>query len=298
MEYNIRHKEFKQDTSEALDCIFASMNAYVIPLFHNDKPEWQNSPPELIGTGVLIAYKEMNFLVSAAHVLQPYATKGNRNPYREEDTYDEPDEVHLSLNNIGFYFNDCYYPVQHVIYTTLNGSVENCIDLAIMPLEEETVKELSPTKLFVAGDMIELNHQTSTESRYLVYGYPAVWTDLEVTSKIIKSRPLKMITSGVDSSAVTKLRFYQKYNLLVKYNPKTLIDLKSGTLLEFDSPNGISGCGLWYYGIDNRPVLVGIMIENKLVQEKQPIMMATRIDEVINIIDNYILTRKHNEQLL
>lgn len=272
--------DIKRICSKIIQDNFDRIAQYSIQLFHNDRLCWEQSPPEPIGTGVLIIYENRYFIVSAAHVLQPYATKQKRNPYREESEYDDPQEAFLSLENIGFYYNKYYYPIREVAYTNITGEVENLIDIAVIKLEKETVKELSG-KQFVDYNWMEFNHAITTQNRYFVYGYPAEWTDLKSTE--IVQKPLEMITNGIDALTVEGVKFDAQYNLLIGYNPKSLVD-KDGNVLNISSPNGISGCGLWYFGTGGQLKLVGIMTENKIVKESMPFMMATRIDTVIDIL--------------
>lgn len=270
----------KRICSKIIQDNFDSIAQYSIQLFHNDVPQWELSPPEPIGTGVLIKYENDHFIVSAAHVLQPYATKQKRNPYREESEYDDSKDAFLSLENIGFYYGGFYYPIKEVAYTNITGEVENLIDIAVIKLEKETVEELLG-KQFVDCNLVEFDHAVTTQNRYFVYGYPAEWTDLK-SDKIV-CKPLEMITHGIDASMVEGLKFDVQYNLLIEYNPKSLVD-KDGNVLDISSPNGISGCGLWYLGTDNQLKLVGIMTENKIEKEGKPFMMATRIEAVIDIL--------------
>ena len=194
----------KRICSKIIQDNFDSIAQYSIQLFHNDVPQWELSPPEPIGTGVLIKYENDHFIVSAAHVLQPYATKQKRNPYREESEYDDSKDAFLSLENIGFYYGGFYYPIKEVAYTNITGEVENLIDIAVIKLEKETVEELLG-KQFVDCNLVEFDHAVTTQNRYFVYGYPAEWTDLK-SDKIV-CKPLEMITHGIDASMVEGLKF-------------------------------------------------------------------------------------------
>ena len=277
--------DIKRICSKIIQDNFDRIEQYSIQLFHNDVPQWESSSPEPIGTGVLIKYENDHFIVSAAHVLQPYATKQKRNPYREESDYDDPQEAFLSLEHIGFYYNGAYYPIKEVTFTNISGEVENLIDIAVIKLEKETVDELSG-KQFVDYNLIGFNHVITTQNRYFVYGYPAEWTDLK-SDKIMR-KPLEITTNGIVVSTVEgELKFDTKYNLLIGYDPKSLVD-KDGNVLNLSSPNGISGCGLWYYETDGQLKLVGVMTENKIEKEGMPFMMATRIDTVIDILKHRV----------
>ena len=90
-----------------------------IQLFHNDKPNWEDSPIEPIGSGVLFELNEEYYIITAAHVVQGYATKKPINPYKDEDDYDDPSQAYLSLENIGFLYNEAYYPIQRAVFTTV-----------------------------------------------------------------------------------------------------------------------------------------------------------------------------------
>lgn len=269
---------------------FDKIAPYNLQLFHNDKPQWESAPPEPVGTGVLIKFENNYFIVTAAHVLQPYATKQKRNPYKEESDYDDPQEAFLTLENIGFYYDDAYYPIREVVFTNIDGKVENLVDIAAVNLEKETVEELSG-KQFVDCDMLELNHTISTQNRYFVYGFPAEWTDLK-SDKIV-SKSFKLITRGIDvpSDGIEDLEFDTQYNILIFYDHKNLVS-ENDNELNLSSPNGISGCGLWYYENAGMLKLIGIMTENKFEKERKPFMMATKIDVVIDIL-KYAVTNIH-----
>lgn len=277
----------KQILSKVLQEIFNDIGLYTIQIFHNDKPKWGKCPPEPIGTGVLLGYNEKYYVISAAHVVQPYATNQIRNPYKEEDDYEDPDDAKLSLENIGFYSNGFFYPLQRVVFTNTNNPIECNVDLAVIPLDIETADELrGQKKHFVDISLIGISHSISLESRYFVYGFPAEWTNLN-SDKIV-SRPLKLNTKGFIVEKGIDLNYDPRYNIFIEYNPNKLVYIQSDNKLDISSPNGISGCGLWYYNENNQLVLVGIMIENKLASNNIPIMMATRIDEVIYIINKYV----------
>lgn len=141
--------DIKRICSKIIQDNFDRIAQYSIQLFHNDRPCWEQSSPEPIGTGVLIKYEDNHFIVSAAHVLQPYATTQRRNPYREESEYDDPQEAFLSLENIGFYYNGFYYPIKEVAYTNIIGEVENLIDIAVIKLEKKQLKNYQGNNLWI-----------------------------------------------------------------------------------------------------------------------------------------------------
>ena len=115
-----------------------------IQLFHNDKPNLENSPIEPIGSGVLFELNEEYYIIiTAAHVVQGYATKKPVNPYKDKDNYDDPSQAYLSLGNIGFLYNEAYYPIQRAVFTnTESGVVEKNVDTAVLFLDLTSAKEL------------------------------------------------------------------------------------------------------------------------------------------------------------
>lgn len=159
--------------------LFASASKSTIPLFHNDKPEFESTIPELVGSGVFIELDGACYIVTAAHVIQSYASGELRNPDKTEDDYDESSEAYLTLNNIGFYHEESYYPLQRVVFThTDAGKVENNVDLAVIFLDIESANELKHSFTFITIDRMMLKHDVNSENRYCIFGYPASGTDI------------------------------------------------------------------------------------------------------------------------
>ncbi len=265
--------------------LFESARKSTIPLFHNNKPEWEKSVPELVGSGVLIELDGNYYIVTAAYVVQGYALKKSRNPYKTEDDYDDPSEAYLTLNNIGFYNDESYYPLQRVVFTnTENGSIENDVDFAVIFLDLESANELKHSFIFISIDKMVLNHDVNTENRYYIFGYPANGTEIIETTKIIKLMPFEYVTNGVLPQNISGIECDIRYNLLVSYDKRRIVDTRSRQPLEHFAPQGISGCGLWYNDGERYLKLIGVMTEDKSIKEHQPLMMATKIDEIIAII--------------
>lgn len=263
-----------------------------IQLFHNDNPTWEKSPFEPIGTGVLLEINGYHFVITAAHVVQDYALKKSRNPYRNEDDYDDPADAYLNLNNIGFIYNLSFYPIQRVVFTnTERGITENNVDLAVLTLDIESASELKQKYEFLSLTDVLLHHDIKSESRYHIYGYPAEWTDLNANNGIIKTMPFQFATKGVPHDALSHVKLDRRFNILVSYDREKMVYTSNGEALKDFSPKGISGCGLWYYNGGTDVKLIGIMIEDKWIKEQQPLMMATKIDEAIRIIYTYIIKK-------
>ena len=265
--------------------LFESARKSTIPLFHNNKPEWKESIPELVGTGVLIELDSSCYIVTAAHVVQGYALKEPRNSNKSEDDYDDPSEVSLTLNNIGFYYDESYYPLQRVVFTnTKSGKIETNVDLAVIFLDLDSAKELKQSFIFITIDRIKLDHDVNTENRYYILGYPASGTDIVESKKQVKLEPFEYVTNGVLPHDLSEIECDIRYNILVFYDKGKIVDTRSGQSLKDFAPQGISGCGLWYNDGKMSLKLIGVMIEDKSIKEDQPLMMATRIDEVVAII--------------
>lgn len=267
-----------------------------IQLFHNDHPDWEKSPLEPIGSGVLLEFEGYYFIITAAHVVQDYALKKSRNPYRNEDDYDDPAEAYLNLNNVGFIHNLSFYSIQRVVFTnTERGIIENNVDLAVLTLDKESAVELKQKFIFLSIADVLLHHDITPENRYHIYGYPAEWTDLDEDNGLIRTEPFQFVTKGVPYDEILSTKFDRRCNLLVSYDKKKMVYTSNGEALQGFSPKGISGCGLWYYGGGTDVKLIGIMIEDKWIKEQHPLMMATRIDEAIKIIHSHIIMpNRHN----
>lgn len=269
---------------KVLSSLFESAKKSTVQLFHNDRPEWENSRPEPVGSGVFIQLEGNYYIITAAHVVQGYAQKQSRNPYRTEDDYDDSSEAYLTLKNIGVYYNHLYYPAQHVVFTnTEDGAVENNVDIAVLFLDIESAEELKKSYTFITIDRMIENHSVNSENRYFIYGYPSDWTDLKA-SGIIKTTPFMFVTKGILEQESINCHYDQRYNMLLSYNKGNITSSENEQSLENFSPKGISGCGLWYFDGGNSLKLIGIMIEDKSIQERKPLMMATRIDEAMYII--------------
>ena len=278
---NIKQQE---ESNEFLYSFFEKSKLSTIQLFHNDKPEWVKTRPEPIGSGVLFEFNNNYYIVTAAHVVYDYAMKKPRNPYREEDDYDDPSDAYLTLNNIGIVYNQYYYPVQHVKFVYTNEKrLERNIDIAIITIDLDSVKELKESFTFITLNDILTNHNTSIDGIYYTYGYPASWTEIEDKSCLIKHEPFMFITKGVVPNNI-KITFDKEDNILISYSKKDIYYTSIEKDIDDFSPNGISGCGLWYYDKNTEPKLVGIMIEDKSIKENAFLMMATKIDIAIGLI--------------
>lgn len=265
--------------------LFESARKSTIPLFHNDRPEWEESIPELVGTGVLIELNGACYIITAAHVIQEYALKKLRNPDKTVDDYDDPSEAYMTLNNIGIYYDGSYYPVQRVVFTnTENGKTENNVDLAVIFLDLDSADELKQSFTFITIDRIKLDHDVNTENRYYIVGYPASGIDTVQATKKIELMAFEYVTSGVLPHNFSEIECDMRYNLLVFYDKKKIVATPSEQPLEDFAPQGISGCGLWYNDGSMYLKLIGVMTEDKSTKEGQPLMMATRIDEFVAII--------------
>lgn len=281
MNLDLRSRDILNRT---INKIFEKAKNSTIQLFHNDKPDWESSRPEPIGTGVLVEYNNGHFIITAAHVVQGYALKEARNPYRTEEDYDDKSEAYLSLNNIGFYYDNCYYPTQRVTFTnTKIGQVENNVDLAVITLDNQSVQELEKKYTFMSSSDITTEHHIIAEHRYYIYGYPADWCNIDISKGTMTTDPFKFVTKSISTQENPNTEYDERFNILLSYDPQKTVDAANGNCLKDFSPKGISGCGLWYYD-KNILSLIGIMIEDKSIKNNQPFMMATRIDEAIKII--------------
>lgn len=264
---------------DKIDALFMLPKSCTMLIYHNDRPEWEGSRMEPLGTGVLLEIDNLYYLITAAHVVQKYAEKKERDPNREIETYDEPEDAYLSLNNLGLLCDGNFYPVQRVRYT-----VGANLDLAIVYIDDESADELKGKHYFLKEDDIMVGIPPLDEPRYYIYGFPAQFIEEDAVAKTIREIPFKYTTNAIPLEDTPSVRFDKGANILLRYKREKMVTGKDDTPIGEFAPQGISGCGLWFYPGDKRLKLIGIMTEDKTQEERADAMMATRIEYVLDII--------------
>lgn len=184
--------------------------------------------------------------------------------------------------DIGFFIEGYFYIIEgQISLLKVTESLENDkADIAVCKLTEESVSDLKQKYDFLGFENIELDHEISFKSNYIIVGYPITKTKKNTKKRTIKSTPLKLSTK-----AYFGLKQYEKIGRDIKTN--ILLVFQRYKLYNFihqriiaPKPTGISGCGLWHY-TDGDLKLIGIMTE--WVSE-DAVMVATKIDILISMI--------------
>lgn len=223
--------------------------------------------PEPYASGVLIKVEGNHFLLTAGHVV--------------EDV--NPEDVGVMINNTFFILEG------EVKYARPSDSEQNDkIDLAVWELNDEVIDSLSAKYKFLEFQDIEYDHQTTTEPKYLIVGFPVTRSKLNVKTAKIKVAPFIFLTKQAEEKFYERLGFEKHSTLLLDYRKAKIESFDTKLVLQGPKPQGISGCGLWYLPklIVNEgqkvPVkLVGIMIEH---HNQFNVVVATRIHVVTEIL--------------
>lgn len=80
--------------------------------------------------------------------------------------------------------------------------------------------------------------------------------------------PFQYVSKGILPQDLSKIDSDIRYNLLVSYDKKKIVNTRNGKPLEDFYPQGISGCGLWYNDNAKYLKLIGVMTEDKSIKEE------------------------------
>jgi hypothetical protein len=149
-------------------------------------------------------------------------------------------------------------------------------------------------------DKLGMDHNLNYEEpRYLVVGYPWRKSRPNPIKKTIKSKALVYAGYIANDDAYKELQLEKQTNIILKFRQREVFDAKTDLKRKSGSPEGISGCGIWYmekifYSPIEGPTykLLGIITSH---DQKKYYLQATRID-VINeiLIKDFKLNIKHS----
>lgn len=226
-----------------------------------------------VGSGVLIKYKGVFFIVTAAHV--------------------------LNKKGVLIFLSDKYFPCneENNKIVSTSGKIGDTIDIGIIKLSEDAADVFNIEYDFISSKQLMLNHRANLENRFLVGGFPGDRTEIKSESDLIKSRFMNLMTEEVIIE--NNYYGYNSKNILVEYQIKELFELGGREKKDGPLPFGVSGGGLWYLFpnkieeviksyLSNAKLeyyLAGIMIEYR---KDDHILVATKMDEILNIIDTEV----------
>ncbi|WP_405246801.1 hypothetical protein [Cellulophaga sp. Asnod2-G02] len=216
------------------------------------------------GSGVLIRIRNLHLLISAAHV------------------FDDFEKLSIPIENGKFMFK----PGGEIIsnYPELNRENDN-LDIGLLILDTESIKELKTTYSFLQEEEVQINHNFIENQKYMLYGFPSTWSEKSFTKKSFHIRPFYNLTFPVNKSEYTRFNREHYLNVIVEYDRKNALNVKSKTLSFGPDLFGMSGCGLWKINNLSKVNLVAIMTD--WPKENRNRIIGVRIDLVTEFL------RKH-----
>ncbi|MEB8345089.1 hypothetical protein OO010_03465 [Flavobacteriaceae bacterium KMM 6898] len=223
-----------------------------------------------IGSGVLIEIKQEQYLVSAAHVIEPN--------YIESMTIPNG-EILIELQGL-------------LVTTALPLSQEredDKIDLGIIKLNKACSKEIAKRFRFIELNEIDYEHSFLTSHQYMFCGYPNETTVVKNMEMEINPIPLKVRTKMTNKELFIVPDYAIGTKWILDYDRNKQINISSKNLEHSPLPKGISGAGLWSIpctpakSIEDTDIrLIGIMTDYFELQDK--VVCATNIKLVLDII--------------
>ncbi|MBA9077533.1 hypothetical protein [Rufibacter quisquiliarum] len=233
--------------------------------------------PKGFGTGFFIKISNKHFLITAAHVSD------------DKDIYILKDGSELRFAG--------------KLTSVINEKRENDkFDFSFLELDEQSIIIANEHFVFLEENILLLNHSITDnigKPQYFLCGFPSsktTWkykTDKIITDPFLFTTKTKELTKPIQDKG-----FVPEANIVLDYDKEKILTFGSNMILTGPDPYGISGCPLWFFPrilTDNYipdsnnlvlPVkLIGIMIE---YHKDEKIMVGTRIDYVINLINNNV----------
>lgn len=252
-----------------LNAVREQMRAAVKPLFTN----W-DGPPRIIGTGVLLSFNEMVFIVTAAHVLQDF------------DGYALYLPVGTEITGVKGYSYRSPKPAS-------GSHREDPIDAAAFYVDEGPLRDVLRKEALGIDDVFMTNELF--ENGVVLLGHPG--RSFERRGKSVDTELTWVHLFGEDQSAYSRLGYSPDDHLLMKYSKRVMTPTGPGNV---PSLKGMSGGGVWAVPslmrrpwprgtLHMRPRLAGIFIETRT---RDRVYVATKIFSHLVLI-----SRAHPELL-
>lgn len=220
---------------------------YTVQLYYRpiikDAFETEIPPPVQVASGVLIQNSRKFFLVTCKHVFDNIKI----------------DDV-IILTSMGF-------AVRLPSLVRFVNDANDSIDLALIELKDDRVKELQSIYSFLPYKNVGFSHVFDEELYYMLFGYVNKKTKLE--DKAFFSDTFGYLTTTRQYKNFEKLGFSYKNNVSLEYNRKQSYLDEDIRMLGFKELKGMSGGGIWLSVEGKRRntynyILVGIMIEERI----------------------------------
>ena len=240
---------------------------YTPQLYTKLPGENENIVPEANASGVLLFIDGQHFLITAGHILEDH----------------KPEDIGIMIGNV---FNILNGLVKYVRPST--SELADKIDIAVWRLDEEVAETLKTSYKFLPFERIDYNHKIDSDPKYLFVGFPWKKTKPNYKERKLLVEPLIFLTKESKRSEYKRLKYERHLNLLLDYRQKKVKDFSTGNIQQQTSPQGISGCGVWYIPKFLNPFqgvpdfkLVGQIIEQT---KEKTILIATRIHLVTEVL--------------
>lgn len=221
------------------------------------------------GTGVLLKINNLYILVSAAHV------------------FDDFDKLSIPLE-MG---KTMFHPGGEIISSSPGISREkDFIDIGILILDSESVTDLNSEYSFLDEKDILINQIFLEKEYYTIYGFPSSWSKKSFTRNSFHVRPFFQFTNPVNVNEYPKFGRNDYQNIMVNYDRKQSINVKSNSLNYGPNLFGMSGCGLWYSNgdlFDEGSTIKLVAIMTDWPKENRQRIVGTRMDIVTEVLKKH-----------
>jgi len=229
---------------------------------------------EPVGSSVLIQFNDRKFLITASHL-----------KYEYESLY---------------FFRDNHFHllVGKFVYTNPNKSnLSKFTDILVCEIDQESNKFLTNHYDFVNAKHINFDYYPENQKKFLIIGYPWRKTRFNKIKNKFKIIPYKFLTEVYNGTISNDLKSFEDQLLILDYNQREIINIKTGYKKKSVIPEGLSGCGVWH--IPNmlnlnqiRFNLVGILIRQDEYNKKYVIAIRIHIiSEILRVYFNVNLQK-------
>lgn len=232
-----------------------------------------------IATCILATVEKQDFLFTAGHVIHE----------------NDPEDLGIMIErNFHILIGETRY-----INPEFNEEYDK-IDIAVMKLDESLADILKSRYKFLTTYNLEIEHNLIyDEPKYLIVGYPWRKSRPNPIKKTITAKPLVFAGFLAGEDAYKELKLNKETNIILNFTQKKVFDAKTDLRRKYVSPEGISGCGIWFlekliYAPNEGPILKLIGVITSQDRNKK-YLKATRTD-VINeiLINDFKLSLKHS----
>jgi hypothetical protein len=252
---------------------------YSPPIYLKEHGKTDGTKIELIASSLLFNHDGNFFLFTAGHVIQE----------------NDPEDLGILIGNI---FHILVGEIRYV--NPYQDSKSYKIDIAVWKLDPDLAKNLKLNYQFLTIDNVVLDHSCKPKDpRYLIVGFPWRRAKLNPIKKTIKVNPFIFLTNVADEKTYKDLRLDSYSNIILNYRQRKIIDGKTGRITKGVTPDGLSGCGVWFiekfiYFPSKAPQLKLLSIVTDQDKNKR-YLQSTRIDLINEVlIRDFSLKIKHS----